>query len=194
MKNANVKLSLVLMAITLVLIVLGVYVSKSEAIESSLTRNLLQMSGGAWLGVDSPTNGLIVQNGNAGIGTTNPSVKLDVVGDIKASNSLCIGATCKTSWPSDCIVSSINSAPAGYTLTQAHTTAVNISGASYCVNYATFCNPSTNGCPSASVWWTTGTAPATCTNYICASPCGGSGANGSAQNYTITYDAYLYCK
>jgi len=43
---------------------------------------------------------------NVGIGTTLPSYPLDVVGDMRASSyarggtGICIGATCKTSWPS----------------------------------------------------------------------------------------------
>ncbi|EQC50352.1 hypothetical protein M899_2545 [Bacteriovorax sp. BSW11_IV] len=39
-------------------------------------------------------------NGNVGIGTTTPSQKLDVNGAIKATE-VCIGANCRTTWPSD---------------------------------------------------------------------------------------------
>ena len=43
-------------------------------------------------------------NGNVGIGTVSPGQKLDVNGNINASGSLCIGGTCKSSWPTRYIV------------------------------------------------------------------------------------------
>jgi hypothetical protein len=41
---------------------------------------------------------VIGQDGNVGIGTTNPAYKLDVAGDING-NRLCIRGDCKDSWP-----------------------------------------------------------------------------------------------
>jgi hypothetical protein len=41
---------------------------------------------------------LIVRYGNVGIGTTNPTQKLDVAGYVKGTG-LCIGNDCRTSWP-----------------------------------------------------------------------------------------------
>jgi len=40
-----------------------------------------------------------VENGNVGIGTTNPTQKLDVAGYIKGQTGLCIGSDCRTAWP-----------------------------------------------------------------------------------------------
>lgn len=45
------------------------------------------------------STGLIVRYGNVGIGTTNPTQKLDVAGYVKGTG-LCIGSDCRTSWPS----------------------------------------------------------------------------------------------
>jgi len=39
-------------------------------------------------------------DGNVGIGTANPTQKLDVVGYIKGQSGLCIGSDCRNSWPS----------------------------------------------------------------------------------------------
>ena len=36
--------------------------------------------------------------GNVGIGTTDPSQKLDVAGYVKGQSGLCIGSDCRTSW------------------------------------------------------------------------------------------------
>ena len=45
-----------------------------------------------------------LNSGNVGIGTVNPSQKLDVAGYVKGTG-LCIGNDCRTSWPSgfDCV-------------------------------------------------------------------------------------------
>lgn len=42
---------------------------------------------------------MTVSNGNVGIGTTNPTQKLDVAGYIKGQSGVCISNDCKTSWP-----------------------------------------------------------------------------------------------
>jgi len=39
-------------------------------------------------------------SGKVGIGTTNPTTKLDVAGYVKGRTGLCIGNDCRTSWPS----------------------------------------------------------------------------------------------
>ncbi len=56
-------------------------------------------TGGLLLNTGGATNGLIVQSGNVGIGTTSPSHALDVEGYINGSTGLCIGGNCITSWP-----------------------------------------------------------------------------------------------
>jgi len=53
-----------------------------------------------WTGSTSIGNSIIYDNGtNVGIGTTNPSQKLDVNGYVKGTG-LCIGNDCRTAWPS----------------------------------------------------------------------------------------------
>jgi len=52
------------------------------------------------LSTGSAENGLLVSNGNVGIGTTEPTQKLDVTGYVKGRTGLCIGNDCRTSWPS----------------------------------------------------------------------------------------------
>lgn len=54
--------------------------------------------GGLLIATGVVTNGLIVQNGNVGIGTTSPGQKLDVNGYVKGIG-VCIGSDCRTSWP-----------------------------------------------------------------------------------------------
>ncbi len=54
-------------------------------------------TGGLLLNTGGAINGLIVQNGNVGIGTTSPTAKLDVQGYVKGTG-LCIGNDCRTSW------------------------------------------------------------------------------------------------
>ncbi|MEK7185361.1 MAG: hypothetical protein AAB726_01935 [Patescibacteria group bacterium] len=59
--------------------------------------------GGLTVG-DSPlvTTGFLVPNGRVGIGTTDPSQKLDVNGDVESSNGFCIGDNpnnCIKDWP-----------------------------------------------------------------------------------------------
>lgn len=54
--------------------------------------------GGLLIATGSVTNGLIVQNGNVGIGVLSPTQKVDVDGYVKGTG-LCIGSDCKTAWP-----------------------------------------------------------------------------------------------
>ena len=48
---------------------------------------------------NSNTKMTIDVGGNVGIGTTNPTQKLDVAGYIKGQTGLCIGSDCRTAWP-----------------------------------------------------------------------------------------------
>ncbi|MDP1625412.1 MAG: hypothetical protein Q8L64_06695 [bacterium] len=55
-------------------------------------------AGGILLNTNGAAYGLIVQNGNVGIGAMTPSKKLEVSGGVKASE-YCLGESCVTSWP-----------------------------------------------------------------------------------------------
>ena len=76
-------------------------------------------------------------DGNVGIGTVNPSQKLDVAGYVKGTG-LCIGNDCRTSWPSivtrfvssDC-GETTRTCPIGYTTVS--TWHVGYSGDGYCL-------------------------------------------------------------
>jgi len=78
-----------------------------------------------------------LNSGNVGIGTVNPSQKLDVAGYVKGTG-LCIGNDCRTSWPSivtrfvssDC-GETTRTCPIGYTTVS--TWHVGYSGAGYCL-------------------------------------------------------------
>jgi hypothetical protein len=51
-------------------------------------------------GIQGSTPGFIVRNGYVGIGTTEPTQKLDVDnGYVRGGTGLCIGNDCRTSWP-----------------------------------------------------------------------------------------------
>ncbi|MBN8537727.1 MAG: hypothetical protein J0M15_11795 [Deltaproteobacteria bacterium] len=54
--------------------------------------------------------------GNVGIGTTNPSEKLEVSGNVKATG-LCIGADCRTTWPASSNSVTISEKSANFTIT-----------------------------------------------------------------------------
>ena len=56
-------------------------------------------AGGLILNTGGATNGLIVDQGNVGIGTQNPAQKLDVIGYVRGATGLCIGNDCRTGWP-----------------------------------------------------------------------------------------------
>lgn len=56
-------------------------------------------SGGLILNTGGASNGLIVDQGNVGIGTLSPTEKLDVDGNVKGTG-LCIGNDCIEAWPS----------------------------------------------------------------------------------------------
>ncbi len=53
----------------------------------------------------SATNGIIINNGSVGIGTTSPQNTLNVIGDINATTNIstpeiCLNGDCQTAWPS----------------------------------------------------------------------------------------------
>lgn len=74
-------------------------------------------SGGLILNTGGAPNGLIVQNGNVGIGTPGPSQKLDVAGYVKGQSGLCIGSDCRTSWPASGGSGTVTSVGSGTGLT-----------------------------------------------------------------------------
>lgn len=56
-------------------------------------------AGGLILNTGGASNGLIVDQGNVGIGTQSPAQKLDVIGYVRGATGLCIGSDCRTGWP-----------------------------------------------------------------------------------------------
>ncbi|MCX6820397.1 MAG: hypothetical protein NT016_00360 [Candidatus Aenigmarchaeota archaeon] len=86
-----------------------------------------------------------------GIGTTSPVKSLDVVGDINATNSICLQGICKTAWPVGTVTSVGLSAPSELTVGDSPVT----------------------GSGTLSLTWTSQTA-----NQIFASPSSGSGVPG----------------
>jgi len=57
---------------------------------------------------------LATTSGNVGIGTTNPTQKLDVAGYVKGQSGLCIGNDCRDRWSTGVMVVSGSTCPAGY--------------------------------------------------------------------------------
>jgi hypothetical protein len=53
----------------------------------------------------------IQNSGNVGIGTPNPTQKLDVAGYVRGSKGLCIGDDCRTSWQAPIYITNFLNAP-----------------------------------------------------------------------------------
>jgi len=106
-------------------------------------------AGGLILNTGGAVNGLIVDKGSVGIGTTNPSQKLDVAGQIHATGDICTdqgGGVCLSTGGGGLICIYISrvgngqvDCPSGYTMT----------GCGFEGDYSDeigYCHPNGNGC------------------------------------------------
>src|SRR3989344_1386611 len=66
--------------------------------DAVLSTDILRTIGGAVFNTGGAATGLIVEKGNVGIGTTNPTEKLEVEGNVRANNEFCLQNNCRSSW------------------------------------------------------------------------------------------------
>jgi hypothetical protein len=178
---------------------------KPSAVPNSTNLEVGSINAGSISGKEISNTGVVTNNlylnsngtGYVGIGTGNPNEQLDVNGYINASSGLCIGYSCKTSWPAstqDCAVIPVGtSAPSGYNLTQAHfTTATKQADNSACTNgcVLTYSGLNYNDSPtppsSLSDGWVSGSGTISTTAYV-------QGNDEDGTVYKATFNDYLAC-